>query len=247
MQGVTGDSTDVMGAAAVHAWWRKTAPCVTSGVDAGRTEDGAPTMSDSLSSQPGAGAQPSVDSARQAALKGLSQLAIGDGLTLDEYAERAAAMQQAATIDELGALQKKAGPAGASAARRPRWLISVLARIERRGRWRLRDHLEVVAVFTVQTVDLGTAQPEERESVVTIITAFGGATIIAPQGVSLDVSGFALFGGRNDNRAELPPFPGSPHIRIRAFSVFGGVRIEDRAPQHNLLNAIRATSKQESS
>jgi len=188
----------------------------------------------------------SLDSARQTALKGLAQLAIGGGLTLDEYSERAVAIQQAATTDELDALPK-AGAAGAPAARRPSWLISVLAGGRSRGHWRLRDHLRVVAIFTVQTVDLGTAQPEAPESVVTIITAFGGASIIAPQGVSLDLSGFALFGGRNDNRAEVSPFPGSPLIRIRAFSIFGGVRVEDRAPQRNLLDAIRAGSRPPSS
>jgi len=100
-----------------------------------------------------------------------------------------------------------------------------------------------VSIFTVQTLDLGTAQLEAHESVITIITAFGGASVIAPQGVSLDISGFALFGGRNDNRAELPPFPGSPVIRIRAFSIFGGVRVEDRVPQRSLLDAVRAGGK----
>jgi hypothetical protein len=118
----------------------------------------------------------------------------------------------------------------------------VLARVQRRGHWQLRDHLRVVSVFTVQTLDLGTAQLQAPEPVITIITAFGGAAVIAPQSVSLDVSGFALFGGRNDNRADLPPFPGSPVIRIRAFSIFGGVTVEDRVPQHNLLDAIRAAS-----
>jgi hypothetical protein len=191
-------------------------------------------------------AQPSIESARQTAFKELSQQTIGGGVTLDEYAERAVAIQGAATTDELDALQK-AEAAGAPAARRPGWLISVLARLERRGQWRLRDHLRVVSIFTVQTVDLGTAQLEASESVITIFTAFGGASVIAPEGVSLDVSGFALFGGRNDNRADTAPFPASPLIRIRAFSIFGGVRIEDRAPQRNLLDAIRAGSRPASS
>jgi hypothetical protein len=196
-------------------------------------------LSDSSSGLAGDMAQPSVESARETAFKGLARQAVGGGLTLGEYAERAAAIQAAATTDEIDAL-RKAGAAGAPAARRPSWVISVLAQVERRGQWRLREHLRVVSVFTVQTLDLGTAHVEAPESVVTIITAFGGALVIAPQGVSLDVSGFALFGGRNDNRAELSPFPGSPVIRIRAFSIFGGVRVEDRAPQRNLIDAIRA-------
>ena len=202
-------------------------------------------MSDPPTGPTGNAAQPSIESARETAFKRLAQQAIGGSLTLNEYAERAAAIQQAATHDELDAVAQGAPweAAGAPAARRPRWLISVLAQVKRRGHWRLRDHLQVVSIFTVQTLDLGTAQLEAPESVVTIITAFGGASVIAPQGVSLDLSGFALFGGRNDNRAELPPLPASPLIRIRAFSIFGGVRVEDRAPQRNLLDALRAGSK----
>jgi len=48
----------------------------------------------------------------------------------------------------------------------------------RRGRWRLGDHLRVVAIFTVRTLNLGAAQPEAPELVVTVVTAFGGASII---------------------------------------------------------------------
>ncbi len=160
-------------------------------------------------------------------------------MTLDEYAERAAAIQQAATAGELDALTPElpGDGAGAFATSRPGWLVSVFAGGQRHGRWRLRDHLGVIAVFTVRTLDLGTAQPESPESLITIITAFGGASIIAPQGVSVRLSGSGLFGGSNDNRAELPPFPGSPLIRIRAFSLFGGVKLEDRPPSRNLSQA----------
>jgi len=174
----------------------------------------------------------SIESAREAAFEGLARQAIGGGSTLDEYAERAAATQQAATAQELDALLQGLpdDTAGTRAARRPRWLVSVVAGGERRGRWRLRDHLRVIAVFTVRTLDLGTAQPELPDSLITIITAFGGASIIAPQGVSVQLSGSGVFGGSNDNRADLPPFPGSPLIRIRSFSLFGGVQLDDRPP-----------------
>jgi len=136
-------------------------------------------MSDSPSGPAGDMPQRSAESARETAFKALAQQAVDGGLTLGEYAERAVAIQQAATIDEIDAIQK-ATAAGAPAARRPGWLISVLARVERRGQWRLRDHLRVVSVFTVQTLDLSTAQLQAPEPVITIITAFGGASVIAP-------------------------------------------------------------------
>jgi len=199
-------------------------------------------LSDSPSRPTSNTAQPSVASARETAFSGLAQQVVGGGLTLVEYAERAVAILQAATTNEIDAMQK-AEAAGAPAARRPSWLVSVLARVGRRGQWRLRERLRVVSVFTVQTLDLGTAQLEAPKSTVTIITAFGGASSVAPQGVSLDISGFALFGGRNDSPAELPAFPASPVIRIRAFSIFGGVSVEDRLPERNLLDAFRSGSK----
>jgi hypothetical protein len=173
-------------------------------------------VSDSPSGPAGDMAQPSVESARETAFKALARQTVEGGLTLNDYAEHAVAIQQAMTTDEIDAIQK-APAAGAPAARRPGWLISVFAPVRRRGQWRLRDHLRVVFVFTVQTLDLGAAHPEAAESVVTIITAFGGASVIAPQGVSLEVSGCALFGGRNDDRADLSPLPwlaGHPHSRV---------------------------------
>jgi Cell wall-active antibiotics response 4TMS YvqF len=185
-------------------------------------------------------AESSIEPARQAAARALAQQAIA-GLALDEFAERANALQRAATADELGAaVRGLPGEAvGVPAARRPRWLVSVLVGRQRRGRWHLRDHLTVVAVFGVVTVDLGTAQPEARRSFITVITAFGGASIIVPQGVAIELSGFALFGGRNDKRAELPPLLDSPVICVRAFSLFGGINVEDRVPRRDLLDVIR--------
>jgi hypothetical protein len=202
-------------------------------------------MNDARTDNPNDATQPSIESARETAVRGLAQRATSGSLTLDEYAERALAVRQAASAEELDValLGLPEEAAGAPAARRPRWLVNVLVGGQWRGPWRLSDHLRVVAVFAVATLDLGTAQPEAPESVITVVTAFGGASIIAPQGVSIQLSGFSLFGGRSDKRAELPPLPGSPLVRVRAFSLFGGVRVEDRPPRRNLLDVIRARSK----
>jgi len=78
-------------------------------------------MSDSPSGPAGNAAQPSNESARDTAFRGLAQETIGGGLILDEYAERAVAIQQSATDDELQAVLQAAPPgaAGAPAARCP--------------------------------------------------------------------------------------------------------------------------------
>jgi len=202
-------------------------------------------MNDARTGDPNHAPQLSIESARETAVRRLAQHATSGSLTLDEYAERAFAVEQAASVEELDAVARGAPEeaAGAPPSRRRRWLVSVFVGGGRRGRWRLPEHLRVVALFTVRTLDLGAAQPEVPESIITVATAFGGASIIVPQGVPIQLSGLALFGGRNDKRAELPPLPGSPVIRVRAFSLFGGVRVEDRPPRRNLLDVIRARGK----
>jgi len=186
--------------------------------------------------------QPSIDPARQAAARELAQNATGGGLTLDEYAERAAALEQAATPAELEAVLAEAPPetAPVSAARRGRWIVAVFGGTEQRGRWRLSRHLRVVAVFGGATLDLGAAQPEAPESLITVVAILGGADILAPRGLSVQLSGVSVLGGKGDKRAGGPPLAGSPLIRVRAFTLLGGVALKDNAPRGKLLDVIRA-------
>jgi hypothetical protein len=163
-------------------------------------------------------------------------------LTLDDYADRAAAAQRASSTDELDlALLGLPDETAAVSPARRRWLIAVLGGAEQRGRWRL-GHLWIVAVLGGAKVDLGTAQLEAPEPVITLIAVFGGAEIFAPPGVPIQLSGFSLLGGKGDRRSAGPLLPGSPLVRVRGFSAFGGVTIKDRPERRKLLDTIRARS-----
>ena len=185
---------------------------------------------------------PSVESARETAVKDLAQHATSGTLTLDEYAERAVAVEQAATVEELNAaVLGLAEETGEVASGRPaRWLVGVFGGAEQRGRWRLSSRLRIVAVFGGVTLDLGAAEVEAPESVITVVAVLGGAEIIAPAGVSIQLSGFSLLGGKSDERAGGPPLPGSPLVHVRSVTILGGVKIKDRPPRRNLLDLIRA-------
>jgi hypothetical protein len=199
-------------------------------------------MNDARADDRNEATQPSIESARETAVRGLAQHAISGSLTLDEYAERATAVQQAATADELDAAVQglPEETAGVSPARRAGWLVAVFGGTEQRGRWRLSNRLRLVVAFGGATLDLGTAQPEAAESVITVVAVLGGAEILVPQGVSIQLSGFSLFGGKGDKRAGGPLLPGSPLIRVRAFTLLGGVTVKDNSPRRNLLDVIRA-------
>ncbi len=183
-----------------------------------------------------------VDSDRERASRGLSHAVATAGLTLGEYAERAAAVEQAATVDEIEAAVRglPEESAGVAPARLGRWIVAVLGGTEQRGRWRLSKRLWLVAAAGGATLDLSAAQPEAPESIITVIAILGGAELILPQGVSVQLSGFALLGGKGDQRAGGSPLPGSPLIRVRAFTFLGGVSIKEPKMRRNLLDVIRS-------
>ncbi|HEY7630433.1 MAG TPA: hypothetical protein VH817_07030 [Thermoleophilaceae bacterium] len=140
-----------------------------------------------------------------------------DRLTFDEYAERIA-----------GGETVSPPPMEESAGRRPRWLVGVLGGTDQKGRWRLGRRLRIVAVLGGVDLDLGQAQPEAPESLITVFAVFGGANLTAPPGVPIELTGASLLGGKSDKRPPGPRMPGCPVVRVRVFSLFGGVSVEAR-------------------
>jgi Domain of unknown function (DUF1707) len=182
---------------------------------------------------------------RAAAVRRIAGQAAGGGLTLEEYAERVLAVEQAASAEEVeAAVAGLPEEVGAMPATSRRWLVAILGGTEQRGRWRLSRRLWILALFGGATLDLGRAQVEVPESVITVVALFGGTELLAPPGVPIQFSGLSLLGGRSDERGDGPMLPGSPLIRVRAFAIFGGVAVKQRKPQRNLLELIRSRRRQ---
>jgi uncharacterized protein DUF1707 len=199
-----------------------------------------PTDPTTTAAQPSAPASPSEPD-RAAAIRRIAAQASGGGLTLGEYAERVLAVEQAASAEEVeAAIAGLPEEAGAAPATSHRWLVAVLGGTEHRGRWRLSRRLWILALFGGATLDLGQAQVEVPESLITVIALFGGAELLAPAGVPIQFSGLSLLGGRSDQRGGGPALPGAPLIRVRAIAVFGGVAVKERKGQRDLLELIRS-------
>jgi len=138
-------------------------------------------------------------------------------LTLGEYAERI-----------VGGERPDPPPEHAGPKRHPRWLIGVLGGSELKGRWRLGSRLRIIALLGGAQLDLGQAEPEAAESLITAVAILGGVEIIAPPGVPVELTGVSLLGGKSDERPPGPPLPGCPLVRVRTFCLFGGVKAKER-------------------
>lgn len=138
-------------------------------------------------------------------------------LTLDEYAERLSAGEE-----------PPPPPPGPVTARRPRVIVAVFGGTDQKGRWRLGRHLWIVAVLGGATLDIGQAEPEAPESVITVLALLGGVELRAPAGVPVQLTGLSLFGGKSDDRPPGPRLPGCPVVHVRGFCILGGVKVTER-------------------
>jgi hypothetical protein len=176
-----------------------------------------------------------VESEREAAGRGLARAVTTGGLTLGEYAERATAIRRATTVAEIHTavrgLPEEA--AGGTPARLGRWIVAVFGGTRQEGRWRLGKRLWVVAAFGGVKLDLSAAETQAPASTITVIAILGGADILAPPGVPVQLSGLSLLGGKADRRASGVQLPGSPVIHVRAFAFLGGVAIKEATPTAN--------------
>ena len=169
------------------------------------------------------------DADRETAVARL-RTAVGEGrLTLEELAERVELADAARTHGDLAALTADlpvSAPASAAVERRARgWIVAVMGGAARKGRWRPPARTNVLTLMGGAELDLREAELAE-DIVITAVALMGGIGITVPEGVSVELTGFALMGTNGGPNDKLPPLPGAPAIRVRAFSLMGGVGIE---------------------
>jgi hypothetical protein len=156
-------------------------------------------------------------------------------ITLDEFSDRVGAVYEARTADALDDVVRdlpvpwSAGLASEPAPTRPRkavkWMVAVFGDSTRRGRFTLDDESAAVAAFGDCTLDLSEALIEGPNPLVTAVAVFGDVTVIVPDGIEVDLEGVAIFGDKRCTTGDTPPVPGSPVVLVRAFALFGDVRV----------------------
>ncbi|MGH3796931.1 MAG: DUF1707 SHOCT-like domain-containing protein [Pseudonocardiaceae bacterium] len=158
--------------------------------------------------------------------------AVGAGrLTLEEYSDRVARVYAARTGGELGRLVAdlpavNASPVLAAPVRSggTEWLVTPIGGLRRRGRWRLARRTVYFTAVGGMRLDLGQVELSGPDATVIAVLLVGGARITVPAGVAVQLSGLTLLGGR---RVEVDdnPMPDAPVLRLRVFTLVGGVRI----------------------
>ena len=53
----------------------------------------------------------------------------------------------------------------------------------------------------------------------TVVSIFGGSDIVVPEGINVELSSFALFGGDKLRLGGADPAPGAPIVHVRCVSI----------------------------
>jgi hypothetical protein len=168
------------------------------------------------------------DADRDRTIALLREHAVEGRLTLEEFTDRMSAATLARTNDALEELARDLPSAQGSVAarRRPtRFLFSMFSSTEREGRLRVPRWVAGMTVFG--NIDLDLRQATLEGDVITIFALgmFGTFDVYVPEGVEVDLHGFALGGHKRANGNDPPPQPGTPLVRVFAVSIFAGMDV----------------------
>jgi Domain of unknown function (DUF1707)/Cell wall-active antibiotics response 4TMS YvqF len=99
--------------------------------------------------------------------------------------------------------------------------VAVFGGFERRGRWVVPSALKAVCVFGGGELDFTQAQLTSQVTVIKVRCIFGGLDITVPEGMVVQNSVTAVFGGHS-SPVNVQPH-GGPVLRIEGTAVFGGI------------------------
>jgi hypothetical protein len=182
--------------------------------------------------EPGSGIKAS-DAERDATVERLSAAAGEGRLTLEEFSQRMDRATAARTRAELDGLvidlPAPSGAAGTAAVAtrvsgETSWHVSPVGGLRVYGPWRMDRHVVVISIVGGARLDLSQAELAAPEVTMTKVSLVGGVRVQVPAGIRVEVSGFHLVGGTRVQGGPGPG-PGAPTVRIRAFSLVGGVRV----------------------
>jgi hypothetical protein len=188
------------------------------------------------------------DADRERAVVQLREHAAAGRLTLEEFTDRMSAAYLARTNIELEELARDlpAGHATVATRRRPtRFLLAAFGSTVREGRIRVHRHVACVMGFGNIDLDLRSATLEGDVITIVALGAFGAIDVYVPEGVEVELHGFAFGGHKRTRGNDPPPRPGTPLVRVFAVSIFAGIdvwRVPISWTQKTLGEVIRGIS-----
>ncbi len=192
------------------------------------------------------------DVERDQAIAVLQEHCVAGRLTFDELAQRVAAVYAARTKSSLNELlydlplspSPAAGaptiPTSPSMRQFTRWTVAFMGSVTRRGRWRVGEQNVSVAIMASCELDLRQATLEGPDPQFRAVAIMGSTTIIVPEGVHVELSGFAPMGSLDSRVRDVPGQPdlAVTSIRVMGFALMGSIIVKSRPRDQKPLGEL---------
>lgn len=195
-----------------------------------------------MAESPTSGPLVAVKLKREQTIAALCDHFANDRLTIEEFERRLDVATRAVTLPELETLVADLTPASMTPGEAPvaqpasaparhlrtdQTLVAIMGGVERRGMWVPAQKTLIVAFMGGAVLDFREVQLPPGETVVNIVAFMGGAEIIVPPNINVDVGGFALMGGFSHTQQRAPDTrPDAPLLKIDGFAMMGGVDVK---------------------
>ena len=161
----------------------------------------------------------------------LTDAAAQGRLQMSDYEDRLTKAYAAKTYDELDQLRSdligssvNSQRGGATKPAPSMLLLAIMSAFERRGRWNVPKKLTTFALWGGGVIDLRYADFTSTDVEINATSIMGGQTILLPPEVNVEIKGHGVMGGF-DHHVDGEGTPGAPTVRIRGFSLWGGVGV----------------------
>ena len=161
-------------------------------------------------------------------------------LQMKDYEDRLTRAYAATTYEELDELRADLPGAQLSARRggKPNpapsmLLLALMSGFERRGRWNVPKKLTTFTFWGSGVVDLRYADFTSTEVDIHAVSIMSAQNIVLPPEVNVEIRGRGVMGGF-DCTILGNGTPGAPTVKIRGFSLWGGVGIKRKARRSHL-------------
>lgn len=172
-----------------------------------------------------------TDDEREAAVARI-RLAAADGvLSLDEVGDRVAEVYRARTAGDLEPTLADLPAPRSPKPRATRRIVGVLSGAKQHGRWRPAPTVEAIAGLGSCRVDLADAVIDGPEVVVRATAVLGSIEVLVPDGVHVELGGFAVLGSKSYKVRASTPAPGAPTIYVDARAFCGTVAVRTKVFQ----------------
>src|ERR1700733_3957339 len=161
----------------------------------------------------------------------LTDAAAQGRLQMSDYEDRLTRAYAAQTYAEFDSLRSdligsSVGSPGSGAGKPApsMFLLAIMSAFERRGRWNVPKKLTTFALWGGGVIDLRYADFTSTDVEIRATSIMGGQTILLPPEVNVEIKGHGVMGGF-DHNVVGEGTPGAPTVRIRGFSLWGGVGV----------------------